>query len=275
MSQNAVLYHAGCYDGFGAAWAAWTKYGDSARYLPVKYGDPLPAVEDASAVYVLDFSYPRAVLEELHTRLAAHGGLLQVLDHHKTAEADLAGLPYCTFNMNKSGAMLAWEHFRPGEPAPFLIEYIQDRDLWRFALPGSREVSAWLRSWPMNFEQWTIFRNQMMSTRGLNVIFAEGGALLRFQAQMVSVMADQAVWQELGGHRVPVVNATVFFSEVGEELCRRHPVAPFAAYYMDRADGRRQWGLRARGDFDCSQVAKQYGGGGHPGASGFTTEAPR
>ena len=76
------------------------------------------------------------------------------------------------------------------------------------------------------------------------------------------------------GYTVPIANATVFFSEVGDELCRRFPDAPFAAYYMDREDGLRQWGLRARGGFDTSAVAKKFGGGGHPGASGFTEPIP-
>ena len=87
-------------------------------------------------------------------------------------------------------------------------------------------------------------------------------------------MCRQAVMREVGGHKVPVANGTVFFSEVGEELCKAYPEAPFAAYYMDRADGKRQWGLRSRTGFDVSAIAKQYGGGGHQAAAGFTEPAP-
>ena len=87
---------------------------------------------------------------------------------------------------------------------------------------------------------------------------------------MVEMMADQATVRQVGGHTVPVVNATAYFSEVGEVLCMRFPDAPFTAYYFDRADGKRQWGLRSRGGFDVSEVAKTYGGGGHAAAAGFT-----
>jgi len=67
----------------------------------------------------------------------------------------------------------------------------------------------------------------------------------------------------------PVANATVFFSEVGEALLDMNPTAPFSAYYSDRGDGKRQWGLRSRPEFDCSVVAKAFGGGGHKQAAGF------
>ena len=75
-------------------------------------------------------------------RLAARAGSTRVLDHHATAAEDLAGLPFVTIDLDRSGAVLAWEHFHPGRPVPLLLRYVQDRDLWRWALPRSREVNA-------------------------------------------------------------------------------------------------------------------------------------
>jgi hypothetical protein len=52
-----VLYHSNCYDGFGAAYAAWKKFGDEGtKYLPVSYGFPPPEMPDAKAVSIVDFS---------------------------------------------------------------------------------------------------------------------------------------------------------------------------------------------------------------------------
>jgi oligoribonuclease NrnB/cAMP/cGMP phosphodiesterase (DHH superfamily) len=168
--------------------------------------------------------------------------------------------------MDKSGAALAWEAFH-GSDLPPLIQYVQDRDLWRFALPNSREVSAWLRSHTLDFVLWNFLAEKLRTK--FDVVVAEGSAILRMQSQMVAQMADRARWEEIGGHRVPIANATAFFSEVGEELCLRHPKAPFSAYYLVRADGLCQLGLRSRGEFDVSLIAKQYGGGGHRNAAGF------
>lgn len=271
MKYTHVLYHGNCYDGFGAALCAWLVTGGSqAKYIPVLYGSPVPELPDGARVLIVDFSYSRAVLNELAARME-----LQVLDHHVTAKEALEGLPFAKFDLSKSGAVLAFEHFWP-EPSdemyktalwPF-VQYLQDRDLWKFELPSSREVAAALRAWPFDFSVWAKLVNQ------LDQLAFEGAGILRHQDQMVQFMCDQAVLREVGGHMVPVANATVFFSEVGEELCRRFPDAPFAAYYLDRADGVRQWGLRSRNGFDTSAVAKLYGGGGHPGASGFGQPVP-
>ncbi len=268
LPQMFVLYHANCYDGFGAAWAAWTALGDDGvAYFPVSYGDPLPDIPDGAIVVIADFSYPREVLLALKARCP-----LTVLDHHKTAQANLAGLPFAHFDMEKSGAMLAWGFWHPDDVAPLLIEYLQDRDLWRFALPVSRHVSAYVQSFPFEFALWSELAEDL--AQHMPQVVSEGGAILRAKEQMVRSIADHARPLMVGGHRVHVANASVYFSEVGEELCRRYPDEPFGGYFLDRADGKRQWGLRSRGGFDVSEVAKQYGGGGHPGAAGFVTDSP-
>jgi len=265
--KRFVLYHGNCWDGFGAAWAAWRALGDKATYIPVLYGLPPPDLPRGAVVSILDFSYPRGVLLHLRKMCSA----LDVLDHHKSAEAELEGLNFCYFDMDRSGAVLAWEWWHGLEPVPLLLKYVQDRDLWRFWLWEGREVTAWLRSYPRDFETWNVLSRQVESAFGR--VALEGRALLRLQDQLVEVMCRQVTLIELGGHRVPVANATVFFSDVGERLCQLYPDAPFAAYYMDRADGVRQWGLRSRGDFDVSLVAKAYGGGGHLAAAGFVQPA--
>jgi hypothetical protein len=260
--KTYVLYHGYCADGFGGAWAAWRALGNTAEYVPVQYGDPAPELPDGARVYLVDFSYKREATLALAARTS-----LTILDHHKTAEGELAGLDFATFDMNKSGAMLAWEHFHPRRPAPLLIEYVQDRDIWRWALPDSREVSAALWSYPMEFSVWTTFAERL-ENRTLSVV-NEGAAILRYMQQQTEMICSQARQQQLGEHTVPVVNATSLWSEVGEELIRRFPEAPFAAAYYENAHGLRKWSLRSRGEFDVSAVAKQFGGGGHRNAAGF------
>lgn len=300
-----VLYHGNCPDGTGAALAAWLIFRNDAHYIPVNYGQPLPDIVDGARVFIVDFSYPREVLESLAARTN-----LTVLDHHATAQHALAGLPYCTFDMNKSGAVLAWEHFHQRPPPPFFL-YLQDRDLWRFELPKSREVSAAIGSYPLKLEVWSKwFEGENPDAELIELFAAEGRACLRLKNQQVDNMCQHArmMWFSLenqtvyfgiedfpielkcvaavewnwspimGGSEMPTyavapaANATVFFSEVGERLLELHPSAQFAAYYLDRSDGKRQWGLRSRPTFDCSVIAKAMGGGGHKQAAGFLTD---
>ncbi|MCI0558537.1 MAG: hypothetical protein MN733_08585, partial [Nitrososphaera sp.] len=184
-----VLYHGNCPDGFTAAWAAWKSLGDSAKYIPVSYGRDLPEIEEDRAfppiVYIVDFSYSRDVLIALNEK-----AVVRVLDHHKTAEADLAGLSFCTFDMTKSGAMLSWEYFRPGRtPVPRIVQYVQDQDLWRWALPNSKEISAWYMSYEYSFEKWDMLESELQTNYAY--VIAEGQAILRAKDQMINTMAKQ------------------------------------------------------------------------------------
>lgn len=266
-THTVVLYHANCPDGFGAAFAAWKHFGDQADYRPVSYGQPVPADLAGTSVYIVDFSYPRDALLALKEQATD----LYVFDHHKSAQADLGDLPFAVFAMEKSGAGLTWEAFH-GLPLPRMIAYIQDRDLWRWALPQSREVSLWQWTHPRDFPTWDRALQQLESNDGVAQAVAAGTAMQHYADILMQEQARRATWRLLGTYRVPVVNTTTLFSEVGDLLCQQHPEAPCVAYYFDRNDGKRQWGLRSRGGFDCSVLAKTFGGGGHAGAAGFVTD---
>ena len=258
-----VIYHGNCTDGFTAAWVAWTEYGDAAEYIPAQYGDEPPDVVGHD-VLILDFSYPRDVLERLH----AAANTLLVLDHHKTAEESLRGLPFAQFDMDRSGAGMAWDELRGG-PRPSLVDYVEDRDLWRWRLPQSREISAYISSWPREFGNWEII-NRVLTADSM-VASVAGGAVLRCTDRYVDGRcANPPPLAIIGGHEVPCLNSTHAISELAGKLAEAHL---FAACWFQRDDGKFVYSLRSRGDFDVSAVAKQYGGGGHKGAAGFTVDA--
>lgn len=264
-----VLYHGNCFDGHTAAWIAWNTGIPKENLFPMFYGGEVPELPDDAIVLMVDFSLDKNALVDLRDKLAD----LVVIDHHKTAEAQLHGFDWAYFDMEESGASLAWKFFHPDDAAPKLVKYIREHDLWRFELQDSAEIRAYIRSYTMTFENW----DDLNTTLRMDFVVAqqEGSAIKRSHEAAVSAMCENMVMLEIGGYEVPVVNATIYFSEVATRLLKLHPTAEFAAYYMDRADGMRQWGMRSRSDFDCSAVAKRYGGGGHPQASGFTTEVPK
>ena len=165
MTQPLCIYHGNCADGFAAAWAVRYALGNGVDFHAGVYQDPPPDVTGRDVIMV-DFSYKRPVLDELV--LSAKSIL--ILDHHKTAAEDLAGLPpvppppepglhgwrpnsgvYATFDMERSGAGLAWDHFHGGARFP-LIDFVEDRDLWRFKLTGTREINAVIFSHPYSFD---------------------------------------------------------------------------------------------------------------------------
>lgn len=262
MRTVTVLYHADA-DGFGAAYALWTGLGDHAHYIPVQYGEPVPAIpEGTETLLIVDFSYDRATCLRL-----AQDFKVVILDHHASAREELAGLPFAIFDLKRSGAMMAWDYMWPraARPVPDIIRYVQDRDLWRFELPDSEAVNLAIGAMPWEFEVWDAF--------DLEEARKVGRALLGLREKQVRAAVERAVVVEFLGHVVPVTNAAVHVSEVGQVLLAHHLAAPFAVMYADRG-AKRTFSLRSRGDFDVAALCRSMGGGGHRAAAGFEVPAP-
>ena len=213
------------------------------------------------AVIIADFSYPLPILRDL----AASAQSLVVLDHHKTAEPYLVGQPEfeTRFDLEKSGAVIAWEYAFPEQPVPDLLRYIQDGDLWRWELPASREVSAALGSYPYDFRVWQDLT--------IDRLREEGVAILRYQNQQIARLLDRAGLEDFAGHRVPVLNTSVWQSELGNQLAQGHP---FAVLWYETS-GERVYSLRSTDQgIDVGSLARSLGGGGHRNAAGFRIPKP-
>lgn len=283
MSEKLLcIYHGNCADGFGAAWAVRKKY-PTATFHPGVYGQPPPDVTGADVVLV-DFTYKRPVLLEM-ARVAKS---ILVLDHHKTAQNDLVGLPTAEegyegflqrarrdskeaihkigvrFDMARSGCMIAWDYFHPGLTPPALMLHIQDRDLWLFKLHGTREIQACVFSYPYDFAVWDGLMDEDVTNLRI-----DGTAIERKHhkdvAELIGVTKRR---MSIGGHNVPVANLPyTLSSDAGHAMGKGEP---FAACYWDTEHGR-TFSLRSEpGGVDVSEVAALFGGGGHKNAAGFT-----
>lgn len=268
MSGPLVIFHAKCPDGVAAAWAAWTIFGDLAEYRPASYGEaPPPVVSDAGEprdVLIVDFSYPRDAMVRMHGEAKS----LVVLDHHKTAREACEGLAFCTFDMERSGAGLAWDTLHPGEPRPWLIDYVEDRDLWRHRLADSKAINAWLHEQPRTIEGF-----DAASREPLDVVRRVGAQILAEQRVYIDAVKQRASLAMVGRFGpVPVVECGRHLaSEIVGELSEGHP---FAASWQAR-EGAVHYELRSRGEgVDVSEIARAFGGGGHRNAAGFSASQP-
>ncbi len=268
MAQGPLcIYHGNCDDGFAAAWCVRLKHPD-AEFYPGIYQAPPPDVRGRDVIMV-DFSYKRPVMEQIIADCAT----LLVLDHHKTAEADLASLDgvrpgvEVVFDMDRSGAMMAFDRFCRDMPTYAdtvrFMEYVQDRDLWRKALPYGDLFTIALRSYPQDFGCWDLaMRN------GVESLIAEGTGIHRYYRMRVEEMKASAYRAELGGTVCWIANAPYFSaSEVAGELAERD--GTFGAAFLEVGAERWQYSLRSREGFDVSEIARRFGGGGHRAAAGF------
>lgn len=261
-----VIYHGNCADGFGAAWV-FKRWGDREYdFHAGVYQNPPPDVEGRD-VYLVDFSYKRDVVKQMREK----ANRIVLIDHHKTAIDDLAPLIESRAiesltSLDHSGAILAWQWFHGNglhDTAPKLLHHIEDRDLWRFALQGTREIQANVFSHPYDFAVWDRLMEQPVEE-----LIAEGKAIERKHFkdidELVRVVTRRMV---IGGHNVPMANLPyTLTSDAGHKLAKGEP---FAGCYWDTPDGR-VFSLRSQDDgLDVSEIAKRYGGGGHAHASGF------
>ncbi len=271
--RPVLFFHAGCPDGFGAAFAAWRAWGEKGRFEPLGHDDELRVPELAGRLVVFADLAPRN--DDLRQLLEVADRVV-VLDHHLSALQRYQGDPslenlvrmgghQVVFDLERSGAVLSWEHFHPGEPVPDLLRYVEDQDLWRFALPRSREVNAALSSYPREFSVW-----EELARRPVAELAAEGEPIVRANRIEVQQALRFAHPVALGSLRMEAVNSTVLRSSIGHELASRaaHGVPAGLVY---RVVGRTVHAtLYSTGDFDVARLAVERGGGGHRNAAGFT-----
>jgi hypothetical protein len=274
--MRQVIYHASCWDGFCCAWLchiAWP----NAEFVQANYGWSPPDVSGKDLL-IADFSYPRDVLIEMSTKAKS----IKVLDHHETAEEALHDLSFCVFDMDRSGGRLTWEYLLAeghlkvkhrwqdlSYSCPhWLVRYTEDRDLWRHALPHSREINAALRSYSLDFQVW-----DTLADRSPESFLAEGTGIVRYTQGVIDHHLRYLQWVEIDGVRGKGVSCSTahIWSEMMEQIMLKEPNLPFVVVWQDTVDGLRLYSIRTPkyGSHHANQIAKKMGGGGHTHSSAF------
>ncbi len=312
-----VLYHADCLDGFGAAYAAWRQFGDAATYRPMHHGEAWALTDVAGhAVFILDFSFPPEYLETM----AGVAASVTQIDHHASAlkawgdklqigENGLRSYQHSklplrvVFDLEKSGARLAWEHFHPHAPTPLALRHVEEQDMWRFT-PATRPFCRALRLLPFDFSVWhqLVVDTPNDSAPYYLDMLTQGGAIEQFYQQEIARLAlsplrmpaqlrgepvdalqaqrhgqaivtdDDQAW--LSVHGIAINANALFASELGNSLAEQS--GSFGLIWQLSGDGEVKASLRSKGKaLDVSEIATRYGGGGHPNAAGFRMPADR
>jgi len=262
---NLVLYHDKCPDGFGAAFAAWKRLGDSVQYLGCDHGSSTIPDVTGKTVVILDFSFKKEVLRAMIQ--SAHK--LLVIDHHDSAEKELKDIPdeYKIFDMTHSGAILAWNFFHPTILPPHILLYVEDRDLWTWKLKDSEEICAGLDTIPQSFSEWNL-----IGVDGIRFLKLKGESILSYKQVLVESIVSKSVEKIFEGIICRIVNSSggSIVSQVGDVLLKKFNVPMAIVWYVDYTTKQVKVSLRSLPGIDCSIVAKKYGGGGHQQSSAFT-----
>lgn len=264
---DLVIYHDKCPDGWGSAFAAWKLLGNHATYIGcADHNTTSPPDVKGRRVVILDFSFKIDVLRHMIQK----ADRLLVIDHHMTASDDLEQLDEKNklFDMNHSGCVLSWNFFHPTTPCPLFLLFVEDRDLWKWNLKYSEEVCAGLDTVTQSFEEW----DKLMSPESVQFLRRKGEPVLSYRDTLIESICTKSSERILNGVLCRVVNTcgASIVSNVGDNLLKQYNVPMAVMWYVDCPSKKFKVSLRSIPDFDCSEVARKFKGGGHKNSAAFS-----
>lgn len=264
MKNIVVIYHGGCDDGFGGAWAAWKKFGARAIYIGAVDRNGPPKGVRGKEVYLIDYTYKLPVVE----KMMRENKRVTAIDHHVTAREAVMRSERYSFDLNHSGAVLAWKYFHPHRPVPTLFKYIEDIDLWRFRLHNTPALAAFLDSHPFDFKAWGRLARDFEDAKKRKEFAAIGNILLASDHKSIRAILERGAEPvRFAGHRAYAVNSPVWSSKLGHELSE---MSRGIGIVWSVQKGKIVVSLRSIGNLDVGKIAARFGGGGHKNAAGFT-----
>lgn len=312
MSDQVIIYHANCIDGSMGALCAYYDFPKAYFHAAThnKEDDILEYVRDKD-VYFIDFCYKEAKTREI-CELAKS---VVFLDHHQTSlpyiekivneysskitEDEIALFvwrdegkfgktviekalktnkckSFCS--MDKSGAMLAYEYFSAAKECridKYLVELVQDRDLWKWEYPETEAVTSFLYTLPQfdpKIEQIWVDWHLYCTGYSIEELTELGNPVVKARQKNVEDGCRRAFKARMFDREIYIANATDCFSEIAGELALK---GEFGATFHINSQGKYVYSLRVRnGDLDISVLAEKVGGGGHKKAAGCTSDEP-
>lgn len=265
QERTIILYHANCPDGFGAAYSAWKKFGETAEYRAMNYGKPAPDDLAGAHVYFVDFCYAQEEMDQVK----AVAKTLTVLDHHEGTEDIVRSMPEHVYDVDRSGASITWSYFHPDTEVPELIRFVEDDDLFRFALPDTKAVMAYLSVQPFTFELWDELATTLQDPATAATLLDKARNYREYFDLLISLAVERAKLVEFEGHTIYIGQThpmKTMISALGHELAKKQ--GPFALIVQIGKEGLRV-SMRGDGSIDLTKIAQKYGGNGHISSAAF------
>eukprot|EP00020_Sapocribrum_chincoteaguense_P005761 CAMPEP_0170745796 /NCGR_PEP_ID=MMETSP0437-20130122/8476_1 /TAXON_ID=0 /ORGANISM="Sexangularia sp." /LENGTH=309 /DNA_ID=CAMNT_0011084523 /DNA_START=41 /DNA_END=970 /DNA_ORIENTATION=- len=296
--RSLVYYHCPCPDGAFAALAAYLALTPTPKFIPASVTVPFTADQvrehaagdEKTAAFLCDYTGPGTTLADT---LAQYCERVTVLDHHKTGLESIASSSSPTnvdtspSVLDASGAMIAYRYFGldnipEGKRLRRLFEYVEDRDLWRNALPDTDIFSAGLASMNINYD---VTANPDLFSElvalDFDEIMAKGKAAKALEIATVEAELTRRFAVRIGEQSFFAVRTTSpeYRSLLGNRLSKLSDeedgmVAMAGVIYEEKdmaSRGEVKFSLRSLRDVDTTVISKAHGGGGHANASSFVT----
>lgn len=278
---DIVFYHSPCQDGLGAAYVAYKYSKDhnlTYEFIGITnnqdgFSNNLNIKE--KNVIFFDIAPNDTQIQQLKD----NNTNFYIVDHHKTNESRLKSYSNVIFNMNKSGVGLAWDYFYPNQKMPLFLQMIQDRDLWTWTIPGSKEFCNGLFTYGRLAEtlqeSFDLFESIHSDSAKYNEVFTVGSILEKKRLKDIDYMAKTASNKTYiyKGYTVCIVNCDhEYASDLGHTILKNYNYDFVVCWRYNHMNEEYWLSLRADNKVDVSEICKEYGGGGHKNAAGCNTK---
>ncbi len=305
MERVVVIFHKNCPDGYGALTGVVKKYGvknlfyDEERDIISNYDSSFVAIPTNHST---DFTRLREILGSFRderfivymvdifvnkiydvVREFPNISKVVIIDHHKTAKeilekgipADIAPKFEVHIDFDHSAAVLTWKTLLGYVPE--VMEYIEDRDIWKWEIPDSLYVLTALDAKVFN-----VLKPNEIVERLLELaenfpkdeLAREGRSMNEFKNSVVERLLNSAHYIELpSGHRLMAINSPVFQSEIGNRLAQLSPDGVGCVYAISPKEDGVYVNCSIRSvNGKARSIAQENGGGGHDNAAGCRVE---
>ncbi len=289
MGKVFCIYHGEDFDGMVSAAIfneAFNRFGSEDQklyFIPFNYGDKLDFdnLKGSDFIIMCDISLSTRddMLRLKHCAIDPENFIW--IDHHETAikiiGSDFNGIR----DTKRSGCYLTWEYFFPNTKMPTVVEYAARYDIWDHNYTvlafqyGLRYYINVLKD--PESELWYklgIGNSNKNEIESLLIDFINIGKIAyEFdKTETINSIKKNSFKILFAGYTALVVNSSEKPFSIGSEALEDPDIDIYISFHMIPS-GEWVYGIRTnRKDINCGQIAKEFGGGGHPGAAGFKTE---
>jgi len=279
---DLVIYHSPCVDGTAGAWPFWRENRlrfktKQIEFFGYRNDNSLPPNVKGKNVVMVDCCYSRENILKMKEECKE----LLILDHHITNKNSLEGIDNCVFDMNRSGAQIAWDYVYGEESnRPWFIEIIADRDLWKWEIQDSKDIGRGM--YVLEYCTWSrledLYQNILKNKQNKDIsYFKELGYILnKHDLKKIKQFAKKAkrciISVQDKQYNVMVGTCDLDLrSDVGNYLVENNDCDFAAIYTYDLLSN--EWWISLRTNenknIDLGKISKHFGGGGHKCSAGF------
>jgi hypothetical protein len=279
---DIVIYHGSCYGSFGCAFIIWLYYkrkfgkqrADNIKYVASSHLKNEQILEKTLEDYrgknviFCDFAYPLADMKRLENYVNSY----LIVDHHEAIIQSLKILPEENkiFNKNKSGVGLVWDLFFPNESFPLFLGYIQDRDLWKYELPNTKEFVTYFYEQKFSFDIWEKYLDIKHVKKAIEI----GINWVEHEKVLIDNLISKSplIFHMFNNEIIIVayVNSPHLKSDIENAMIQTYPFLDLVVIWnYDILENETYMRFRSpEGNNLSLKVAEYFDGGGHPHSAG-------